>query len=541
MGTQYKTPGVYISEPNSFPPSIVGVETAVPAFIGYTEKARYGARDLHLLPTRIGALADYVARFGNGFRPACYLLPETELVPAGDRRIGAAAFYEGGPVYSLVRSGTRDFNLYESLQLFFNNGGGDCYIVSCGQYDEIPPAAVAKGRLIDGLAVIGSIVGPTILVMPDAVLLDDPADYDELAVAMLEQCMRLQDRVAILDVWGTYDIAAPVPPPGPNGANVTMESRIERFRAGLAGAPPESLRYGMAYVPNLATSLVSAADIGIGDFDTAGDRLDTLVAALTDCAAHDEAPAIAGLIGKLGTSVPDAQAEPGTPLRGGAMSHSELTKALLAGLPPLARLFQQVADSRNVLPPSGAMAGIFARTDADPGVWNAPANVGVATVIAPTVAISDDQQQDMNTPSDGKAVNAIRTFPGRGPLVWGARTLDGNSNDWRYIHVSRTMIYIEQSVKTALGNFVFAPNTAQTWVTVVATIESFLHGLWSAGGLMGNSPKDAFFVGCGLGSTMTADDILNEVMVVAITVQIANPLEFINIVFQQQMLGGPHA
>jgi phage tail sheath protein FI len=220
------------------------------------------------------------------------------------------------------------------------------------------------------------------------------------------------------------------------------------------------------------------------------------------------------------------------------LTHRELTQALVANIPPLADLFRQAAESQNLLPPSGAMAGVFTSTDTTRGVWNAPANVGIAALIEPTIPISDEQQEDLNVPTGGRAVNAIRTFPGRGPLVWGARTLDSNSNDWRYIQVRRTMIYVEQSVKTALNSFVFAPNTASTWTTVTSMIESFLHGLWSSGGLMGAAPSEAYGVKCGLGSTMTPDDILNGTMIVHIVLQMVHPAEFIELVFKQQMLGG---
>jgi phage tail sheath protein FI len=118
----------------------------------------------------------------------------------------------------------------------------------------------------------------------------------------------------------------------------------------------------------------------------------------------------------------------------------------------------------------------------------------------------------MNLPLNGKAVNAIRDFVGRGTLVWGARTLDGNSNDYRYIQVRRTLVYIEQSIKAALDPFVFAPNDGQTWVNVTAMISNFLTGLWTQGGLMGSKASDAFSVQCGLNGTMTGLDILNGYM-----------------------------
>jgi phage tail sheath protein FI len=172
------------------------------------------------------------------------------------------------------------------------------------------------------------------------------------------------------------------------------------------------------------------------------------------------------------------------------------------------------------------------------GVWNAPANVGLATVLGPTIPITNDMQNDLNMPIDGLAVNAIRDFVGRGTLVWGARTLDGNSNDWRYIQVRRALIYIEQSVELALNKFVFAPNVAQTWVTVSSMISSFLRGVWQAGGLMGASPTEAFSVQCGLGSTMTAQDVLEGRMIVQIKLTMVHPAEFIVLTFQQQMQGG---
>jgi hypothetical protein len=134
-------------------------------------------------------------------------------------------------------------------------------------------------------------------------------------------------------------------------------------------------------------------------------------------------------------------------------------------------------------------------------------------------------------------VDAIREFTGRGTVVWGARTLDGNSRDWRYIQVRRTLIYIEQSIKLALDPFVFAANDASTWSTVVSMVSSFLQGLWSQGGLMGATAQEAFSVECGIGSTMTADDVLDGYMIVQVTLQMIRPAEFIEVTFKQKMQG----
>jgi hypothetical protein len=530
---QRKTPGVYISEPDSFPPAVVGVDTAVPAFIGYTERASDKGKDLNLVPTRVTSLADYAAKFGRYFAESYYLLPVGKKPGAGDEVIVESfSLFEGGEAFQLVESGQLTFSMYSSIRIFYENGGADCYIVSCGTYTD---AAVAKGPLNEGLKAIEDVVGPTMVVIPDAASLDRDS-YNALVVAMLQQCLKKQDRVAILDVWGARAVAD-------NGG---MRRVVDDFRSGIAGAPPEALRYGIAYFPYLRTSLVSADEVSISAF-AKGEGLDTLAGAIGKAADfHFPGPdprrdTIAGYVAMLGKTLPDDPLTRRTPLAERStpnmMTDGELGQALRAAIPGLGDMFHHAAESLNTIPPSGAMAGVFTMTDATRGVWNAPANVGIAGLIRPTYGVNEDEQADLNVPIAGKAINAIRTFPARGSLVWGARTLDSNSNDWKYIQVRRTMIYVEQSVKTSLNSFVFAPNTAATWTTVVSMVGSFLHGLWASGGLMGATPAEAYSVSCGLGSTMTTDDILNGNMVVHVVLQMVRPAEFIELVFKQQMLG----
>jgi phage tail sheath protein FI len=198
----------------------------------------------------------------------------------------------------------------------------------------------------------------------------------------------------------------------------------------------------------------------------------------------------------------------------------------------------QMRESLNVLPPSGAIAGIYSLVDSTVGVFKAPANVSVSSITGPTVNISAAEQEDLNLPLTGKAVNAIRPFVGKGTLVWGARTLDGNSQDWRYINVRRTMIMLEQSVKFACEPFVFRPNDANTWLAVKSMISSFLRSQWQAGALVGATEDQAYQVEVGLGTTMTPQDILDGYMKVIVKVAISRPAEFIVITFQQKMPGG---
>ncbi|WP_130733212.1 phage tail sheath C-terminal domain-containing protein [Flavobacterium sp. J27] len=196
----------------------------------------------------------------------------------------------------------------------------------------------------------------------------------------------------------------------------------------------------------------------------------------------------------------------------------------------------KIANLPLTLPPSAAIAGVYARVDNDRGVWKAPANVGLNYVIKPTLKITNDQQDNLNVDTvAGKSINAIRSFTGKGTLVWGARTLAGNDNEWRYIPVRRFFNMAEESIKKATEQFVFEPNDANTWIRVRAMIENFLILQWRAGALAGAKPEQAFYVRVGLGQTMTADDILNGYMIIEIGMAVVRPAEFIILRFSHKM------
>lgn len=199
--------------------------------------------------------------------------------------------------------------------------------------------------------------------------------------------------------------------------------------------------------------------------------------------------------------------------------------------------FPYLIDSSGVAQaPSGAAAGVWVANDERVGVWNSPAGASfpLSGVVRTEIPITNADEGPLNAPLDGYAINALRQFPGSSStLIWGARTLDGNSEDYRYIAVRRTLIYIEQSLKLALQSFVFAPNDSQTWSAVTSMFSSFLTDLWQAGGLVGNSASQAFSVQCGLGTTMTEQDILDGYLNVQIAVATVFPAEFIVIEFQQ--------
>ena len=215
---------------------------------------------------------------------------------------------------------------------------------------------------------------------------------------------------------------------------------------------------------------------------------------------------------------------------------SALELELLEDNPVYRNIHSAIKKEGVVVPPSGAMAGIYAQVDNDRGVWKAPANVSLSSVIGPVTPINDKAQEDLNIDvTAGKSINAIRAFAGKGTLVWGARTLAGNDNEWRYVSVRRFYIMVEESVQKSTSWALFEPNDANTWTKVRAQIENFLTGLWRDGALAGSKPDQAFFVRVGLGQTMTQQDILEGKMNVEIGMAAVRPAEFIILKFSHKL------
>jgi phage tail sheath protein FI len=213
-----------------------------------------------------------------------------------------------------------------------------------------------------------------------------------------------------------------------------------------------------------------------------------------------------------------------------------LEDSLTLSFPVYKAITTGVANSMTSMPPSGAVVGVYAATDRTRGVWKAPANVALANVVSPDTTFTASELDALNVDAvSGKSVNAIRAFTGKGTLVFGARTLAGNDNEWRYISVRRFFIMVEESCKNATEPFVFEPNDANTWVRIQGMIENFLTTLWRQGALQGAKPDQAFYVAVGLGKTMTALDILEGRMIVEIGMAVVRPAEFIILRFSHKM------
>ncbi|MBU3895425.1 phage tail sheath subtilisin-like domain-containing protein [Serratia rubidaea] len=190
------------------------------------------------------------------------------------------------------------------------------------------------------------------------------------------------------------------------------------------------------------------------------------------------------------------------------------------------------------VPPSGAVAGVYARVDRERGVWKAPANVEIIGA-EPACRVSDEVDGLCNVPtSGGKAINVIRRFRGTGPLIWGARTLQSETDTWRYVPVRRLFNAAEKDIRTTMSMALFEPNSAPTWERVRGAVESYVHGLWKQGALLGDTPAQAYFVQCGLGTTMTQADINAGKLILKVGLSAVRPAEFIVLQLTQDVVPG---
>ena len=648
MATTYKTPGVYVEEIAKFPPSVAQVETAIPAFIGYTEKAdKKISDDLNLIPFRITSLLEYETYFGGAN-------PETGItVNINDVKVNGTTKRSISVPQPTEKS---PFLMYYAMQLYFANGGGPCYITSVKTYvDALADNSSEPVQLEDlqeGLGKIEKEDEPTLLLFPDATSLSSN-DFYAIYKDALTQCNKLQDRFTILDTYSDDETSDPKPAAG--------------LRDGI-NLEKDYLKYGAAYYPFIETlmnyqystsdislkhttddspvllSTLEDANSALDDINAQLDDSAELVTALTDAqtaidaltapqalaqastitdaiqpivdlldsviTSGNDAAAVATFAAaaasestSAATACTDAATALTTALTGniatmktaletnltnitGAANGTTVKTEAAAAVATVATIesvidaivalidpaiTDAITDAQAVdtngeldglklnaieksdsatfneiksqlaklyikMPPSSAMAGVYARVDRDRGVWKAPANVGLNYVIRPSLKITNDMQDGLNVDTvAGKSINAIRSFTGKGTLVWGARTLAGNDNEWRYVSVRRFFNMVEESVIKATSQFIFEPNDANTWVKVRAMIENFLILQWRAGALAGAKPDDAFYVRVGLGQTMTADDILNGYMHVEIGLAVVRPAEFIVLKFSHKL------
>jgi phage tail sheath protein FI len=174
-----------------------------------------------------------------------------------------------------------------------------------------------------------------------------------------------------------------------------------------------------------------------------------------------------------------------------------------------------------ILPPSGFVTGIYARSDIERGVYKAPANEVVRGLTKFEANINKARQDVLNP----EGINALRFFAGRGNRVWGARTMSSDP-EWKYVNVRRLFIYLEHSIDKSTQWAVFEPNNERLWANIRYTIEDFLLVTWKSGALMGTKPEEAYFVRCDR-TTMTQNDLDNGRLICLIGVSPTKPAEYV--------------
>lgn len=566
---EFKTPGVYIQEISTLPASVVPVATAIPAFVGYTaQRVRNGATFTINIPVRVTSYLEYREIFGESF-------PESYTITITD-----------GPTVSITDP--TDFSQYlmtYQVYMYFSNGGGPCWIVSVGDFvTTLTGDDIDIDVLLAGLKMLEEEDEPTLLVIPEAAMLTE-VNRKTLHDQMLAQCAKLQDRFALMDALhyngqtvfddggdfraevGNSDLkygAAYYP-----GLKTILFRNFDQTaltvvdNRGGAGSGPfhgltiAQLSGGQTFasatirITNNANIAGDTFTIGTNTFTegaefAAGAGNSSTAQTLQEAIQTAANPAY--LSSRQGETITLVSTTPGETGAATILTYDDSGNggAVVSGsgkfswaLPDKTLYNTIIAGLQSKLMdlyPSAAMAGVYARVDSQRGVWKAPANVDIRSMLKPTVAVSPEEQETLNVDApSGKSINVIRFFQGKGNLVWGARTLAGNDNEWRYIPVRRLYIFIEESVKKASEFVVFEPNDANTWLRVKTMIENFLTNLWREGALAGAKSEEAFFVRVGLGQTMTALDILEGRMNVEIGLAAVRPAEFIILKFSHKL------
>lgn len=600
MALKYKTPGVYLGETGKLPPSVVSVQTAIPCFFGKTEKAtEVIAGDLKGVSKKINSWAEYEAFFGiqdkaeaevtiELNRPSVANLSTDYYKRNNNMYYGIKHYFDngGGPCY--VHSvgdyfDEIDAELYKSEILKLDSVDEVTLLVfpdlagitdKIKAYDVYNSAMEKSAALKDKFVIIdvfqemtGSKIDPT---KSKAAFRNNISNnieqikygaayfpfvqttyqynFDTASIKMTfsaevtaisESCKLLNGldyRIAkklfklnnVLSLFNDdyfKNIAVDAFTKKVWKINGEVESIMEYFTSAEQQSLIEKTNALTVSLIAQGTAVKEAVPVKTKfDYDDVAQEKHYFLTVLQDKAI--------ALYNSFGVAVSGVDVS----------RFKDLKNNFLSKIEPFfnsafeAKLKEAFINIPLFLPPSPAIAGVYASVDRDRGVWKAPANVSLISVSKPAVLLSNFEQEDFNIDAEnGKSINCIRQFPGKGNLVWGARTLAGNTNEWRYVNVRRFFNMVEKSCENATRQFIFEPNDANTWVKVRVMIENYLFNLWRVGALQGAKPEHAFYVRVGLNQTMTQNDILNGLLIVEIGLAVVRPAEFIILRFSHKL------
>jgi phage tail sheath protein FI len=497
----YLTPGVYVEEVPSQSKPIEGVGTSVAAFVGLAPGGPVNR------PMRISNWTQFAKLYGDANEP------------------------ENGPFMPGAY-------LAHSVYGYFQNGGGVCWIVrvGAGDGDQKPqaalPAASGDAELLRATAKEGVTDQVSIEISPEPMSGDgeegkaDQATYRVVVTAGPQR----EEFDGLSLKKGRNNVVTKV---NAGSALVTLEEV-----GGAADAAPREGTYSLS-VPAAEPVAVSPGEF---EGDVAHRR------GLGGLAAVDEITMLC--IPDLATISESGDDTMFRDIQGKMLAHAEGAKDRIAILdPPPGLLPQEVLEWRMttagydskfatlyypwlevmdpltrrpiMVPPSGHMAGVWARTDNTRGVHKAPANEVVLGVNGLAFQVTHEEQGGLNQ----RGINCIRAFPGRGIRVWGARTLSSDP-EWRYLNVRRLFNYISESIMEGTQWAVFEPNDERLWIRLRIAVSSFLTRTWREGALFGATPDEAFYVKCDE-ETNPPDVIDAGQVVMEIGISPVKPAEFV--------------
>ena len=510
MSPQYLSPGVYVEEVDRGSKPIEGVGTAVAGFIGFAAKGPINK------PTFIANWTQFASTFG-GFMPHAYL---------------AHAVFG-----------------------YFNNGGGSCYVMRLPAGDDGESAAKPMVSLPSKVAGAPATLRAAAREEGGESISLEVADAGDDKFTLTVRRGSTEEKFEGLSMSAARGAQNAVETVNRQSKFVMLEE--VKVAGSVAERAPVPGTYALASTEGKALAVKQVAPevyqgnvatrSGLGGFEAIDDI--TMIAAPDLMAAYQANAMTRDQVKAVQLAM---------------IAHCEIMKDRVAILDPLPDLnvqdvkdwrmkeagydskyaalyypWVQVADptpgangATMAIPPSGHMAGIWARSDTERGVHKAPANEVVRGVISLALDVTKSEQDSLNP----VGVNCIRAFPGRGIRVWGARTLSSDAS-WRYINVRRLFNFVEESIQVGTQWVVFEPNDLDLWQRVKRTINAFLTRVWRDGALFGATPQEAFFVKCDAENNPPETRDAGQ-LIVEIGIAPVKPAEFVIFRISQYSGGG---
>jgi phage tail sheath protein FI len=528
----YLHPGVYVEEIPSGSKPIEAVGTSVAAFVGYTEKGPLND------PTLVSTWDEFEKTFG-GIQE---IVPDEDLELQDPMGHSVYAFFQNGGSKAYIVRITEEDSAASSTGALNTGGGTPTDLVSFtaaneGEWgDELTVRFTPKGAAASATSFIfevGTGTGDDFETLEKFTEvnfdLDDPHfiesqinDGSKLVTALVEgadDTARTTNAASAVTRLQTLLTTGTTPP--------------ESIDVSLGGGDNGSLPDQDAY-DDVWAQFTKIRDINIVLLPGqvyADDGAGIIDSAIAHCEAMGSRMVVVDPPAGLELDDENAVTDLGLPTQ----TYCALYYPWAKVSNPFYNADTNPGAERTVLvAPSAFAAGMWAKTDGRRGVWKAPAGVETGLLgVAGLEWTVEDAEQDFLNPL---GVNALRKRPGYGTVIWGTRTLSTKSNpEWRYVPVRRTAIFIEQSIFNGIQWAVFEPNDHRLWSSLRANIESFMNGLFRAGAFQGEKSGDAYFVRCGLGSTMTQDDIDRGQVIVLIGFAPVKPAEFVIVRIQQKV------